>query len=138
MVTDAPAVYPKELVNVCTVSALGDTNLANSTSRASVVVSEVVADCNTFYFDQNLFTPDGGADLTIFFGLETQAEVTLDLYDITGYHVTQIAKAVFQPGVNSCVWNGKTERGEKVGSGVYVIALRTGSLICWKKVVVLR
>jgi uncharacterized repeat protein (TIGR01451 family) len=137
-VAELPEEYPKELVNVCTVSAEGDTNVANNTSRASVVVSEVVADCNTFYFDQNLFMPEGGTCLTIFFGLKKQAEVTLDLYDITGYHVTQIAKAVFQPGVNSCTWDGKTEGGEKVGSGVYVIALRTENLICWKKVVVLR
>ncbi|MDZ7272279.1 MAG: hypothetical protein ONB17_11745, partial [candidate division KSB1 bacterium] len=73
-----------------------------------------------------------------FFGLQATAEVALDLYDITGYHVTRIVKGTYGPGVNSYIWEGTTQSGEKVGSGVYVIALRTGGLICWKKVILLR
>ncbi|MDZ7392110.1 MAG: hypothetical protein ONB25_04285, partial [candidate division KSB1 bacterium] len=138
IVATPPEYYPAELLNMCTVSAQGDTMAENDVSRAKVVISEVASDCDAFYFDKNLFEPERGVPLTIFFGLQATAEVALDLYDITGYHVTRIVKGTYGPGVNSYVWEGTTQSGEKVGSGVYVIALRTGGLICWKKVILLR
>ncbi len=138
VVGTAPEHYPAELVNTCSVQAEGDTMAANDVSRARVVVTATTSDCEAFYFDQNLFEPDRGTPLTIFFGLPARAEVSLDLYDVTGYHVTRIVKDTFGTGMHAYLWDGRTEHGDKVGSGVYVIALRTGKLICWKKVIVLR
>jgi len=61
------------------------------------------------------------------FNLETAIRYQLPVLDEpmkSGYHAT--------------VWNGRNNRGEKVGSGLYFICLKTGSFTTMKKVIVLK
>jgi uncharacterized repeat protein (TIGR01451 family) len=94
--------------------------------------------CGLFYLDLNVYRPGASAPLGINFELNSSRSVRLDLYDVSGYHVTKLTESTYVTGENRFEWHGETLDGRKVGSGVYVITLRSGSLVCWKKVIVAR
>ena len=97
-----------------------------------------VESCDAFVLDRNVFEPERQAPLTIEFVLETAERVRLEVLDIAGDRVTRLADELFQVGTNQVAWNGTDNNGQRVGSGVYIITLRTARLACWKKVIVAR
>jgi hypothetical protein len=62
----------------------------------------------------------------------------LDLYDVSGRHITKITEDIYQGGWNLYLWSGNTETGLKVGSGVYIVTLRSGEFNSWKKFILVR
>ncbi len=129
------------IMNVAGVSAPGDTDVVDNSDEEEIYGNrdELCEDCDrAYYFDENLFEPDLGKPLSIFFGLTTAQLIRLDLYDISGYFITTLTENFYNRGFNKYLWNGKINNGQQIGSGVYVIALRTQRLNCWKKVIVVR
>lgn len=129
------------IMNVAGVMAPGDTNGVDNGDEAEIIGSqdEIIEDCvRSYYFDENLFEPDLGKSLSIFFSLKTTQLIRLDLYDISGYHITTLKEDFYNKGFNKFLWNGKIDNGQLVGSGVYIIALRAQYMNCWKKVIVVR
>ena len=55
------------------------------------------------------------------FKLSSKRIAKLDLYDVSGRHITKITEDIYQGGWNLYMWSGKTETGLKVGSGVYIV-----------------
>jgi hypothetical protein len=96
--------------------------------------------CEAFTLDVNVFEPERGLPLGINFELESGKQVRFDLLDISGYRVTRLYEGNFNAGPNRREWNGFTETGQQVGSGVYVVTLRSDDreLVCWKKVIIRR
>ena len=136
---DALPQSPTTIVNSLFAIAANDTNSTNNRATAQVVVIEYEENCEkSYYFDQNVFRPDTGIPLTIFFAMENPSNVRLELYDITGYNITTLLDAFYDIGLHSYTWNGKKDDGLKVGSGVYIITFRTNTLLCWKKVIIVR
>jgi len=127
--------------NIAAVYAAGDTSSSDDEDETEIITKDglILEDCDrSYYFDENVFEPETGKFLTITFSIKTTQSVRLDLYDISGYHVSTIAEDIFNKGENKYPWNGKAENGQNVGSGVYIIALRTQHLNCWKKVIIVR
>ncbi len=126
------------LVNTARVTAGCDDDDSNNIAQNFVTVLAVFEDCGVFLLDANVYEPERGRPLGIQFELSESRAVQLDVYDITGVHVTRIAEATFAAGQNRFEWNGVAANGQKVGSGVYVISLRSNNLLCWKKVIIAR
>jgi uncharacterized repeat protein (TIGR01451 family) len=124
--------------NVAGVYAPGDTNKTDD--EVEVVATEFVGEnCETgYYFDENLFVPDEGRPLNIYFYLSSSQIISLDLYDITGYHIATINETEYDKGLNKFQWQGRGEHAQHIGSGVYIIALRAKNITCWKKVILVR
>ncbi|HTR82430.1 MAG TPA: T9SS type A sorting domain-containing protein [Bacteroidota bacterium] len=56
---------------------------------------------------------------TISYDIPTTGKVVLKIYDILGQQVRTLVDEIQAPGSYKAVWNGDTNSGEKVGSGVY-------------------
>ncbi|MBD3291276.1 T9SS type A sorting domain-containing protein, partial [candidate division KSB1 bacterium] len=87
---------------------------------------------------RNVFRPDRDNRLEIEFKLDTDQNIDFELYDITGSYVTKIHGGEFKTGWNTLAWDGLTANGQKVGSGMYIITVRSSTFKTWKKVMVVR
>jgi VWFA-related protein len=105
-----------------------------NTARTSVTIGSG----NDFNLDRNIFAAATEADLGINFKLSSNRIASLELFDIAGTRITRIAEQPFTAGWNTYTWNGMTEYGQKVGSGLYIIILRSGGYNSWKKLIVVQ
>ncbi|MFQ5674529.1 MAG: DUF11 domain-containing protein [bacterium] len=126
---------PMAVINSVSVTAADDFNASNNNAAATVTVLPP-DDC--LYLDRNVFTPAAGTPLQINFQLSTNRRARLDLYDATGYHLGVLAENDFNAGTNTFLWDGGSATGKQVGSGVYIITLRSGRLVCWVKTIVVQ
>ncbi len=106
---------------------------SKSSSAPVTVMSE-----GFFTIDRNVFIPGEDNDVEIKFKLTVDADVRLDIHDITGTKITRITEANFKAGWNAVTWNGLTENGQRVGSGFYIITMRSGNFHAWKKLMIVR
>jgi flagellar hook assembly protein FlgD len=58
------------------------------------------------------------------FALRAAGQIDLDLYDVAGHRVRQIASGPFPAGAQTLRWDGTDDRGRTVASGVYLLNLR--------------
>jgi hypothetical protein len=63
---------------------------------------------------------------TIRYSLSAGTQISLKIYNVLGERVKTLIDGFQSPGENSVVWDGKNDRGEVVGSGVYIYRLRAG------------
>jgi len=61
--------------------------------------------------------------VSIEFALPAAAEVSLNIYDLAGRLVKEIAAGQFEAGYHQAIWNGESSAGEKVSSGIYFARL---------------
>ena len=112
-----------------------DTRNRPGTAQATVTLLS----SNYLVLDRNVFRPELEDALGIKFKLSSRRMARLDVYDIAGKHITKITEDIYAGGWNLYHWDGNiTESGEKVGSGVYLIVLRSGEFKGWKKVIIVR
>jgi len=88
--------------------------------------------------DRNVYKPELEDNVNIRFKLAYQRMARLDVYDVSGRHITKLTEDVFNGGWNSWLWNGMMENGAKVGSGMYLITLQAGEFKDWKKLIIVR
>jgi hypothetical protein len=79
----------------------------------------------------NPFNPSTRVDLVV----RTRREVSVDVYDVSGRHVTNLASGVREPGVYPLVWDGRDGRQHGVASGVYLIRMRSNGVVQTRRVV---
>jgi flagellar hook assembly protein FlgD len=105
-----------------------------------VKVTDALSGREDFWLDVNVFEPQQGLPLGINVELRSDKRVTLDLLDIAGYRVTRLYQGNFNAGRNRREWNGQTESGQPVGSGVYIITMLSEDRTVkgWKKVIIRR
>jgi hypothetical protein len=85
----------------------------------------------------NPFNPTTTIQYSIPAGEGTVA-VSIRIYDVAGHLVRDLVNQSEGPGIHSAVWDGRDERGERVGSGVYFYRMRAGSFNSSRKMVVLK
>ena len=61
---------------------------------------------------------------TMRFTLRAAGHVDLDLYDVAGHRVRQLADRSFPAGENGLRWDGADDHGRRVASGIYLLHLR--------------
>jgi len=72
------------------------------------------------------------------FGIPDRCEVSLDILDISGRVVRNLAANEFDSGWHKIIWDGTNDFGENVPSGVYLYRLRAGDFTAMKKMVLLK
>ncbi len=108
-------------------------------NAASDTASITVQSGNDMYLDRNVYEPEVTLDrLRINFKLSSNRVARLEVFDVNGKRVSNITEALFNAGWNYYDWNGVAENGQKVGSGVYLVTLRSGEYNSWKKFIIAR
>ncbi len=60
------------------------------------------------------------------FELPVSGDVDLAVYDLLGRRVRTLVKGTWSAGRHQVAWDGRTETGRSVSSGVYLYRLETG------------
>lgn len=87
--------------------------------------------------EQNYPNPFNGGTV-IRFHLPLQDQITLQIFDPLGRRVFEEKLGMLPAGAHRVVWNGISERGEPLASGIYYYLLRTGTISEARKMVYLR
>jgi len=66
------------------------------------------------------------------------SSVSLDIYNVLGQHVAQLARAEFAAGEYEVIWDGTDRQGSRVASGVYFYRLQVGGDVETRKMVLLK
>jgi hypothetical protein len=74
----------------------------------------------------------------ISFNLPVMTNVRLDVYNIMGQKVTTLVDGPMQPGPHSVTWNGMSDSGESVASGMYFYRLEAGNYSESRKMLLLK
>ncbi len=98
----------------------------------------VIRSLNYLVLDRNVYEAEYIEPLGIRFKLSSKRVASLDIYDINGRHVENLANEVFNGGWNMYYWDGRKKDGSRVGSGVYLVTLRSGEYNSWKKFILVR
>jgi hypothetical protein len=75
---------------------------------------------------------------TIEYTVVRTSQVTITIYDVSGQHVRQLLNDSRAPGRHRAMWDGTTDRGSSVASGIYFYRLRIGTFSDVKKMVILK
>jgi hypothetical protein len=76
------------------------------------------------FLAQNAPNPSSGPT-TIAFGLARAGEITLDIFDAQGRHVSRLADGPFGAGVHRATWDGRDSGGARLHAGLYFYRLIT-------------
>jgi hypothetical protein len=67
-----------------------------------------------------------------------ESRVTIRVYDVSGRLVRTLVDGTVEPGRHEAVWNGRNDRGEPVGSGVYFCTMEAAGFSGSHKMVLLK
>lgn len=121
-------------------AAGGSTLYAGFWARLLTMASSVDA-ATALIFQNSLYRnfPNPIAITTMIgYSVAEESEVDIAIYDVGGRRVRTLVHAELQPGEYSVVWNGITDSGDRLPSGVYFCRLDIGSFNSVKKMLVLR
>jgi len=62
--------------------------------------------------------------------------VVADIYNVRGQRVRRLMDVYLMPGVHTLEWDGRNDRGELVGTGLYVFRLQAGTFGATRKLIV--
>jgi hypothetical protein len=68
-------------------------------------------------------TPTGGP-VTVAWGLAQPAQVTLEVYDLSGRRVRTLMQEALPAGDHNFIWDGRDADGRRAGQGVYLVRMR--------------
>jgi hypothetical protein len=72
------------------------------------------------------------------FSLDTERDVRLAVYDVAGRFVRTLVNGPTGGGIHTIMWDGRTERGHAIASGVYYLRLDAGNTHMNRSLIVLR
>jgi hypothetical protein len=91
----------------------------------------------TFALYQNFPNPFN-PETTIHYDLPVDTEVELVIFNVLGQKVRTLVDQKEKAGAKSVPWNGCDDRGLPLGSGTYLLRMRSGDFLEVKKMVLLR
>ncbi len=115
-----------------------------------------IADLGAFYYDQETGIDDEptpipsgftlsqnypnpfNASTSIEFSLPSASQVSLAVYDCSGRKICILAEGAYETGIHRMVWNGTSDDGSAVGSGIYFYKLRCGGQTISKNMLLLK
>ena len=77
-------------------------------------------------------------EVTIQYTLPTTTTVSIKIYDFTGRVVKTIQQGREKSGFHIKYWNGETENGDKVSSGIYFCRIVTDNFSATRKLIIFR
>jgi hypothetical protein len=67
-----------------------------------------------------------------------ETHVQIQVFDLSGRRIVQFVDADYPAGKHTILWDVKTESGQLVGSGTYIMMLNIGEQKLWKKFIIVR
>lgn len=95
------------------------TSITEDESEPDAVIPE------EFNLNQNYPNPFNGST-NIRFSIRETSQVKLEIYSVTGRLVATLNNGLLSPGNYIRIWNGKSDSGRTVSSGIYLCSLRAG------------
>lgn len=92
---------------------------------------------NEFALNQNYPNPFNHST-NISFILPQKSYIKIDIFNISGQLICQLADKVFLSGQHSLKWNGKDKNNNLVNSGIYYYRIENGNQIISKKMILIR
>jgi hypothetical protein len=86
----------------------------------------------------NPFNPSTTIEFTVPEIKKEGVRVILKIYNLRGQRIKTLVDKIEGPGYYKVHWNGRDDRGERVGSGVYFYRIEAGDFMSTKKLVVLK
>ncbi len=56
-------------------------------------------------------------------------DVSIVLYDLSGRVIKTVMKSKIASGMHTILWDGKTDKGNQTGSGVYILRFKSGTFV---------
>ncbi|MDD5530649.1 MAG: C10 family peptidase [bacterium] len=120
--------------------ASNDPDEASCVEPVKFVVAHLgVEENQTFSFNlsQNYPNP-ANSETQIEYALPNTTRVTLKIYDATGRPVRTLIQEEQTAGKYKTFWNGRDDKGNKLGNGIYFYRLETNKSITTKKLTLLK
>ncbi len=93
-------------------------------SRNSIFIDFMPVDAR-LYIQPNPFSPYNGEHTIISFDLpETLSMVTLKIFDLKGRLIKTLADQDMQTPIGEFIWDGKSNNGKRLTTGVYIILMQ--------------
>ncbi|MCP4710287.1 MAG: T9SS type A sorting domain-containing protein, partial [Planctomycetes bacterium] len=89
---------------------------------------------NLFQNYPNPFNPS----TTIGWSLSSAGAVSLNIYNARGQLVRRLVDNRFGAGEHTATWNGSTDDGQPVGSGIYLYRLQTADRTETKRMILMK
>lgn len=90
-----------------------------------------------YSLEQNYPNPFNPATV-IAFSLSEPGDISLEVFDILGRRVVTLANGARDAGIHRVVWDGQSEQGEPVASGMYFYRLQTSRFTQTRKMLLLK
>jgi hypothetical protein len=90
-----------------------------------------------FYLSQNFPNPFN-AGTTLRYQVSERTHVSIKVLNILGQEIRQLTSKPQDPGFYQVHWDGKSQAGKEVGTGIYIIRLDAGSFQQTRKVILVR
>ncbi len=75
---------------------------------------------------------------TISFAMKNSDRVNLNIYNVKGQKVKELANDVFEQGIHTLVWDGKDANNKSVASGIYYYQIKSGGYTQTKKMLLMK
>lgn len=124
-------------IDECTDQTEPDTNLIEESADSSAAKLDSLALPTAVELAQNYPNPFNPTT-TIEFSLPEQTEVRLDVLNVLGQVVTTLVNDNLPPGLHAIEWDGRSDGGGKVASGVYFYRLATNDQQRTKKMMLVK
>ncbi|MCB0297487.1 MAG: T9SS type A sorting domain-containing protein, partial [Calditrichaeota bacterium] len=92
---------------------------------------------SNFELYQNYPNPFNPATM-IRFNLAHKVKVKLEIFNLLGQRIKTLADADMAPGQHRLLWDGRSDAGLRVSSGVYFYRLKAGDYVKSRKMVLIR
>ena len=125
--------------NVTFTGAGGATRTVTGVGRVVVSVDDIDSQelPDDFSLSQNYPNPFN-PETRIEFALPRASHVTIDVYNIVGKRVRNLANERLSAGLKAVTWDGRDNNGQLVSSGIYFYRIVTGDFTESKKMVLLK
>lgn len=91
----------------------------------------------TYYLDASYPNPFGSSTM-IPFGLETESDVTIEVFDAIGRRVAVLVDGSLAAGRHVTDWDGRSRAGVEMASGIYFVRMKTDGFSSTRQVVLSR
>jgi hypothetical protein len=69
------------------------------------------------------------SETMIRFSLKKNADVEVNIYNISGQHVRSLAQGRYAAGIHTLRWDGRDDRETQVSSGIYLCQIKSGEIL---------
>ena len=82
----------------------------------------------------NPFNPE----TNVAFNLKVKGNVRIDIFNVSGQKISTLTNSVFEAGQHSVEWNGTTDNGSSVSSGIYFCRMQTSDYNATGKMILMK